>query len=60
MSKTRFTVLLLMVILCAAGTIWVGAMAAQTGKLDRQVFTALLPLILLGTLAWRRLRGDQD
>ena len=56
----RFLLLITLVILCAAGTVWVGAMAAQAGRLDGKVFMALMPLVMLGTLAWRRLRGDQD
>jgi hypothetical protein len=41
------------VIACAGLTVWVGSMAAMAGKLDGQVAMALMPLLLLASIAWR-------
>ncbi|WP_421704495.1 hypothetical protein [Aliiroseovarius sp.] len=53
MSKTRFFLLIALVIACAGLTVWIGSMAAMAGKLDGQVAMALMPLLLLASIAWR-------
>lgn len=57
MSKTRFFFLIALVILSAGLTILVAAMAMASGKLDGQVAMALLPLLMLASIAVRALSG---
>ncbi len=60
MPPVRFLLLLLLVIAAAGATVWVGWMAAQAGKLDGQVMMALLPLVMLLSIALRALTGKRD
>ncbi len=55
MSKTRFFLLITLVIASAGLTVWIGSMAAMSGKLDGQVALVLTPLLLLAAIAWRGL-----
>lgn len=55
MSTTRFILLITLVIASAGLTIWIGAAAAMAGKLNGQVAMALLPLLMLASIAWRGL-----
>ncbi|MDE9448859.1 hypothetical protein J3R80_00060 [Aliiroseovarius sp. Z3] len=57
MSKLRFFSLIALVILCGGLTIFVGSLAAASGKLDGQVAMALLPLVMLASIAIRALSG---
>lgn len=61
MSKTRFIFLITMVILAGGLTVLVAGWAAAAGQLNGQVAMALLPLVMLASIAWRALsagRGD--
>ncbi|MCI2398202.1 hypothetical protein [Aliiroseovarius subalbicans] len=62
MSTQRFVFLIMLVILCAALTVWVGAMAASSGNLNGQTAMALLPLVMLASIALRALtnRGGDE
>lgn len=57
MSKTRYVFLLLVVIGAAGLTLWVAWLAFGAGRLDGATAGALLPLILLATIALRALTG---
>ncbi|MCK0143514.1 hypothetical protein [Aliiroseovarius sp. F20344] len=60
MSKTRFIFLIALVILSAGLTVLVAGWAAASGKLDGQVAMALLPLVMLASIAWRALSGRTE
>ncbi|WP_432450247.1 hypothetical protein [Aliiroseovarius marinus] len=60
MSKTRFIFLITLVILAGGLTVAVGAMAAAAGKLDGQVAMALLPLVMLASIALRALTAKDE
>lgn len=55
MSKLKFTMLLVLVIGAAGISIWVGYLALQASAFDGSVFRALVPLLLLGSIALRLL-----
>ncbi|MCI2393137.1 hypothetical protein [Aliiroseovarius sediminis] len=60
MSKTRFFLLITLVILSGGLTVLVGSLAAASGKFDGQVAMALLPLVMLASIGIRGLsRGDE-
>lgn len=61
MSHLKFILLLVLVIGSAGLSIWVGALAFNAGALDGAVLRALVPLLLLGSIALRLLlkaRGE--
>ena len=60
MSKTRFTFLLILVIGSAGLSIYVAYLALQAEALDGTVFRAILPLLMLGSIAVRLLLKKQD
>lgn len=60
MSKTRFILLIALVILSGGLTVIVGGMAAASGKLDGQVAMALLPLVMLASIGVRALSGRKE
>ena len=60
MPTARFVFLLLLVIAAGGATVWVGWAAAEAGKLDGQVMMALLPLVMLLSIAFRALTGNRD
>ena len=60
MSKTKFVFLIALVILSAGLTILVASMAAASGKFDGQVAMALLPLVMLASIAIRTLSGRNE
>ncbi len=57
MSKTRFILLIALVILSGGLTIFVASLAMATGKLDGQVAMAVMPLVILASIALRALSG---
>ncbi|MDU8926820.1 hypothetical protein RXV86_05450 [Alisedimentitalea sp. MJ-SS2] len=54
----RFVMLLSLVIAAAGLTIWVVVLAARADQLNGATLSALLPLVLLASLALRALRRD--
>ncbi|TQV69324.1 hypothetical protein [Aliiroseovarius halocynthiae] len=60
MSKTRFIFLITMVILAGGLTVAVAGWAASAGQLNGQVAMALLPLVMLASIAWRALTAERD
>ncbi|WP_424943002.1 hypothetical protein [Aliiroseovarius crassostreae] len=59
MSKLRYVFLLALVISAGGLTILVAGMAASSGNLNGQTAMALMPLLLLVTVAWRALNPDK-
>ncbi|MCK8483967.1 hypothetical protein MUY21_07960 [Aliiroseovarius sp. S2029] len=57
MSKTRFILLITLVILSGGLTIFVAGLAMASGKLDGRVAMALLPLLMLASIGVRALSG---
>ncbi|MHA6267935.1 hypothetical protein ACXYMP_13800 [Aliiroseovarius sp. CAU 1755] len=55
MSTTRFILLVTLVILSGGLTVLVAGMASASGKLDGQIAMAVLPLVMLASIAWRAL-----
>lgn len=55
----RLLFLWALVIGAGAATVWVGVMAAETGHLDGQVLMALMPLVLLISIAWRGIAASR-
>lgn len=60
MSKTRFFLLIALVITSGGLTVLVGSLALTHGKLDGQVAMALLPLVMLASIALRGLTGGAE
>lgn len=60
MSKTRFIFLITLVILAGGLTVLVAGWAAASGQLNGQLAMALLPLVMLASIAWRALSARQD
>ncbi len=60
MSKTRFIFLITMVIAAGGLTVLVAGWAAAAGQLNGQVAMALLPLVMLASIAWRALSAGRD
>ncbi|UWQ15696.1 hypothetical protein K3556_07455 [Aliiroseovarius sp. M344] len=60
MSKTRFFFLITLVIVCGGLTVLVAGLAVNSGKLDGQVAMALLPLVMLASIAIRALSGRNE
>ncbi|WP_371168780.1 hypothetical protein [Aliiroseovarius sp. 2305UL8-7] len=60
MSKTKFVLLITLVILAGGLTVLVAGLAAVSGKLDGQVAMAILPLVMLASIAIRGLTGKND
>ena len=60
MSKPRYIFMLVLLIACIGLGLWLLAAAALAGKLTGQVFFALLPLVMLGSIAVRALTGNRD
>jgi len=60
MPTARFLFLLLLVIAAGGATIWVGWAATSAGQLDGRVMMAMLPLVMLLSIAWRALTGKRD
>lgn len=60
MTKTRFLLLLFLVIAAGGATVWVGWAAARAGQLNGQTMMAMLPLVMLVGIAWRALTGNRD
>lgn len=60
MSKTRFVFLLTLVIGSAGLSIYVAYLAMRAEALDGTIFRAILPLLLLGSIAVRLLLKKQD
>lgn len=59
MSKLRYFFLLTLVISAGGLTIFVAGLAASSGNLNGQTAMALMPLVLLVTIAWRALNPDK-
>ncbi len=55
MPVFRYVFLLALVILAGGGTIWVAYAAATSGQLNSQTLMALMPLLMLATIAARAL-----
>ncbi len=55
MSPIKFIFLLALVIFSAGISLWVAYLALEAGSFDGAVWRALLPLLLLGSLALRLL-----
>ncbi len=60
MSKMRFIFLISMVILAGGLTVLVAGWAATAGQLNGQLAMALLPLVMLASIAWRALSAGRD
>lgn len=60
MSAARFILLLLLVITAGGATVWIGWAAARAGRLDGQALMAMLPLVMLLSIALRALTGNRD
>ena len=60
MPPVRSLLLILLVIAAGGATVWVGWMAAEAGRLDRQVIMAMVPLVMLLSVALRALTGNRD
>ncbi len=56
MSRGKYVFLLALVIGAAGLSIWVAWLAARAGALDGDVLRALVPLVILASLALRALR----
>ncbi|NRP11799.1 hypothetical protein XMM379_002807 [Aliiroseovarius sp. xm-m-379] len=59
MSKLRYLFLLALVISAGGLTVLVAGLAASSGKLDGQTAMAVLPLIMLASIAFRALNPDK-
>jgi hypothetical protein len=55
MPIIRYVFLLALVILAGGGTVWVAYAATASGQLNGQAFMALMPLVMLATIAVRAL-----
>jgi len=60
MPRARFLFLLILVIAAGGATVWIGWAAARAGQLDGQVLMAMLPLVMLLSIALRALTGKRD
>ena len=60
MSKTRFAFLLALVIGSAGLSIYIAFLAMQEEALDGSIFRAILPLLLLASIALRSLFKHQE
>ena len=60
MPHARFLFLLILVIAAGGATVWIGWAAARAGQLDGQVLMAMLPLVMLLSIALRALTGKRD
>lgn len=60
MPDMRFALLLAVVIGAAGLSVWVAAAAAQAGSFDRTTLGAVLPLLLLASVAFRALKRRRD
>ncbi|WP_181363707.1 hypothetical protein [Aliiroseovarius pelagivivens] len=56
----RFFFLISMVILAGGLTVGVAGWAATSGQLNGQLAMALLPLVMLASIAWRALSAGRD